>query len=321
MNNFTYYETLLSQGVLPEKDFFKEFSQDFLSWYDKIYYSYFLNQFAQEEDLIEIFFHSYSSIILKFFSKPSTHYTDIFFSEHEYCLFLQTFALKRKISWNQSQDFVCFFTEINLILFRVTLTFTVNGPKMFLRKIQSIPLSIHNFCVESTFVDSLILKKKNILIAGSTGSGKSSLLSSLLTFVPPEEHLVILEDHFELTCSLPLVTRLVGHDFSVLVPRSLRMTPDRIIIGEIRSNEVLGLQLVLNTGHQGVLATLHASSAVNALERLALLYTIYAKNLDYTLSLKLFCQNIHNVIFLHKGKIEQIIEVKGSLGDKVLYIE
>lgn len=321
MNNFIYYETLLSQGVLPEKDFFKEFSQDFSSWYDKIYYSYFLNQFAQEEDLVEIFFHNYSSIILKFFSKSLMHYTDVFFSENEYVLFLQTFALKRKISWNQTQDFVSFFTEIDSNLFRVTLSFTVNSPKMFLRKIQKTPLLINNFCTESTFVQNLILKKKNVLIAGSTGSGKSSLLSSLLNFIPKEEHIVILEDHFELTCSLPFTTRLVSHDFSVLVPRSLRMTPDRIIIGEIRSNEVLGLQLILNTGHQGVMATLHASSAVNALERLALLYTIYAKNLDYTLSLKLFCQNIHHVIFLQNGKIDHIIEVKGSLEDKVLYIE
>jgi Flp pilus assembly CpaF family ATPase len=192
---------------------------------------------------------------------------------------------------------------------------------MFLRKIQKTPLILKSFCEESSFIESLIVKKKNILIAGSTGSGKSSLLSSLLGFIPQEEHVIILEDHFELTCSLPFTTRLVGQDFSVLVPRSLRMTPDRIILGEIRSYEVLGLQLILNTGHQGVMATLHASSAVNALERLALLYTIYAKNLEYALSLKLFCQNIHHVIFLEKGRIETTIEIKGSLGDKVLYIE
>ncbi len=101
---------------------------------------------------------------------------------------------------------------------------------------------------------------------------------------------------------------------------SLRMSPDRIILGEIRSKEVESSLLAMNTGHNGFLTTIHANSAKDALTRLALLFKIYsAKDLSYELILKLVTQNIDYVIHMEDKKILEIIDVFGSNQENVFF--
>jgi pilus assembly protein CpaF len=118
----------------------------------------------------------------------------------------------------------------------------------------------------------------NILIAGGTGSGKTTLLNALSAFIPVEERIVTIEDAAELQLLQPHVVRLETRPPNIegkgritqrdLVRNSLRMRPDRIVVGEVRGDEVLDMLQAMNTGHDGSLTTVHANNSRDALHRL-----------------------------------------------------
>ena len=95
---------------------------------------------------------------------------------------------------------------------------------------------------------------------------------------------------------------------------SLRLRPDRIILGEIRSSEILPFVLAMNTGHKGMMSTIHADSGIDAVSRMALLFVIHGENqaFSYEMALKLICKNIDVVIFLKDKKIIEIIKIIGA---------
>ncbi len=133
---------------------------------------------------------------------------------------------------------------------------------------------------------SLVHAKKNIIVIGPTGTGKTSVLNSLLNEISPLERAVILEDSEELhlpnLMSVKMLTRssenpdLKSYDLADLLKQSLRMRPERIILGEIRGPEAKDLLMMLSTGHKGGLCTLHADSAQQALLRLEMLVQLGA---------------------------------------------
>jgi pilus assembly protein CpaF len=124
----------------------------------------------------------------------------------------------------------------------------------------------------------------NTLISGGTGSGKTTLLNTLSRFIPPEERLVTIEDSAELLLQQPHVVRLETRPANVegvgevaqrdLVRNSLRMRPDRIIVGEVRGPEALDMLQAMNTGHEGSLTTIHANDTRDALNRLEMMVTM-----------------------------------------------
>jgi len=132
----------------------------------------------------------------------------------------------------------------------------------------------------------LLERKANILIIGSTGSGKTSVLNALLQELPSSERCIVIEDTCEIELSkgssIRLLTRsdpatlLPTIDQAELIRQSLRLRPDRIVMGEIRGGEAKDLILALSTGHQGSISTLHASSPQQALTRLEMLVQLGA---------------------------------------------
>jgi pilus assembly protein CpaF len=129
----------------------------------------------------------------------------------------------------------------------------------------------------------------NMLIVGGTGSGKTTLLNALSAFIPVEERIVTIEDAAELQLLQPHVVRLETRPPNIegkgrvtqrdLVRNSLRMRPDRIIVGEVRADEVLDMLQAMNTGHDGSLTTVHANSPRDALHRLETLMLLSGVNL------------------------------------------
>ncbi len=124
----------------------------------------------------------------------------------------------------------------------------------------------------------LVENKKNILISGGTGTGKTTLLNILSDFIPDEERLIIIEDTAEIQIRKPNVVRFealnnkeLGKPIYIrdLVKASLRHRPDRIILGEIRGEEAFDLLQALNTGHSGSMSTIHANNSFLAISRLA----------------------------------------------------
>lgn len=180
---------------------------------------------------------------------------------------------------------------------------------------------------------SAVKKGDSLLISGATGSGKTTLANDLLAAVPSQERIIALEDTRELAPAHPhfltLVSRPPNSDgfgevtLRALLRQTLRMRPDRIILGECRGAEVLELLQALNTGHRGSMATLHANSPREALRRIELLCLLAAAGsvplgcIRELLSLGI--QWIVQVKRLPEGRmIQELWRVEGREGDTIL---
>jgi pilus assembly protein CpaF len=134
---------------------------------------------------------------------------------------------------------------------------------------------VANGTVSHAFRDQLteaVTRRQNILISGPTGSGKTTLVKALLDLVPEQERVLLIEDTAELPLDRPNRVRFTareGVSIRDLLKASLRLRPDRIVVGEVRDGAAYDLLQGLNTGHAGSISTLHASSASHALNRLA----------------------------------------------------
>ena len=173
-----------------------------------------------------------------------------------------------------------------------------------------------------------IEKKENILFAGATGSGKTTLLNDLVSFIPGHERIITLEDTAELCPQhehwLSLLSRTANADgfgevkLRDLVKQTLRMKPDRILVGECRGDEVIDLLQALNTGHRGTLSTIHSNSAKEAIKRLELLAMIAARGtIPATLMKELIANGIQKIAFLKDRKIESILQIEGFERDLI----
>lgn len=165
---------------------------------------------------------------------------------------------------------------------------SIDGPSISIRKFRKDPLTPAELVQLGTFNEDIcrilemaVQSRCNILVSGGTSSGKTSLLNALANFIPRQERIVTIEDTAELSLNHNHVVRLEsrpgGFDGTGLVTirdlmrNSLRMRPDRIIVGEVRSGEVLDLLQAMNTGHDGSMGTIHASSARECLYRAEML--------------------------------------------------
>jgi len=162
---------------------------------------------------------------------------------------------------------------------------SVNGPILTIRKFRKEIDEIEDLIGNGTltsymarFLDASVKAKLNILVCGGTGSGKTTLLNVLSNFIGKNERIITIEDAAELRLRGEHVISLETRDDSYqtgnlvtirdLVRNSLRMRPDRIIVGEVRGSEAFDMLQAMNTGHEGSLTTLHANSASDALYRL-----------------------------------------------------
>ena len=174
---------------------------------------------------------------------------------------------------------------------------SIGGPTLTIRKFNkwytsgelvesgSLPESVRDLIV------SLMMERKNGIIAGGTGSGKTTLMKALLDHVPASERLCVIEQPAELQILQPNTIRWEAVDAipgqvavtpSELLAAALRHRPDRIIMGEIRNEAGYDLLQAMNTGHGGTLSTIHASSAIDSLNRLANLALSARPNLNHS---------------------------------------
>jgi pilus assembly protein CpaF len=161
----------------------------------------------------------------------------------------------------------------------------VDGPSLTIRKFGRDPLTVHQLVELGSvtpagveFLARCVQGRCNVLISGGTGTGKTTLLNVLSSFIPDGERIVTIEDAVELQLRQRHVVRLESRPSNVegkgevtireLVRNALRMRPDRIIVGEVRSGEALDMLQAMNTGHEGSISTLHANSPRDALARL-----------------------------------------------------
>ena len=161
----------------------------------------------------------------------------------------------------------------------------INGPVLTIRKFKEELANIDDFLRSGTltaamarFLEACVQAKLNMIICGGTGSGKTTLLNVLSSFIGDNERIITIEDAAELHLKqnhvISLETRLTNYEgegevtIRDLVINSLRMRPDRIIVGEVRGKEAFDMLQAMNTGHTGSLTTMHANSSYDALNRL-----------------------------------------------------
>ena len=172
-------------------------------------------------------------------------------------------------------------SRVNVIIPPLSLV----GPCVTIRKFSKTPFSVENLISFGTldekmamFLRGCVKARVNVLVSGGTGSGKTTTLNVLSSFIPNGERIVTIEDAAELRLQQPHVVTLEGRPANIegkgqitirdLVRNALRMRPDRIIVGEVRSGEALDMLQAMNTGHDGSLTTAHANSPRDALSRL-----------------------------------------------------
>src|SRR5690242_5150805 len=204
---------------------------------------------------------------------------------------------------------------------RVVLTIRKFRPNWF-----TLEELVANGTVSCAFYDHLLLavgRRENILISGPTGSGKTTLVKALLDSIPEEERVILIEDTAELPLQRPNCVRFTareGVSVRVLLKASLRHRPDRIIVGEVRDGAAYDLLQALNTGHAGSISTLHASSAVHALNRLARLALQADTGLPFRSEERRVGDAIHYVA--HTGRsgsrreVTELIRVTGFHSDR-----
>jgi pilus assembly protein CpaF len=183
-----------------------------------------------------------------------------------------------------------------------------------------------------TLLSGCVKARLNVLISGGTGSGKTTLLNAMSSFIPSDERLITIEDAAELRLQQEHVVRLetrppnsegrgevVARD---LVKNALRMRPDRIIVGEVRSGEALDMLQAMNTGHEGSLSTIHANSPRDALARLETMILMAGTNLPNRAMREQIASALDVIVQVQRlsdggRRVTSIVEVVGMEGEIV----
>lgn len=227
-------------------------------------------------------------------------------------------------------------SRVNAVVAPVTL----DGPSITIRKFSKDKLTVDDLVrlgsmprTLADFLNACVVSRLNIVISGGTGAGKTTLLNILSGFIPEDERIVTIEDAAELQLHQDHIVRMETRPKSVdgkreitirdLVRNSLRMRPDRIVVGECRGGETLDMLQAMNTGHDGSLTTLHANSPRDALARMETM-TLMA-GLD--LPIKVIREQISSAIDLivqqtrlkdGSRKVTYVTEVIGMEGDTIV---
>ncbi len=216
---------------------------------------------------------------------------------------------------------------------------SVNGVTLTIRKFNSRNFGIEDLIQAGTLerwlahqLEGYVLARKNVLIAGSTGSGKTSMLNVLGKFIPSDERIVLIEDTSEIhMCQDNLVrfearqpqNGLPAVTIRDLLKASLRHRPDRLILGEIRGSEAFDLLQLLNTGHSGSLTTVHATSAKQALARFTSCVLQSGVDLPYRSVKTNVGDSVNVVVHLERrpGRrfVSEVIEIHGYDPDRDEY--
>jgi len=224
-------------------------------------------------------------------------------------------------------------SRVNIIINPLAL----NGPVMTIRKFAADPFTIDDLIEMGTctkkvaeFMKACVKGRLNIMTSGGTGTGKTTMLNVLSSFIPENERIITIEDAAELQLSQMHVIKLEARPPNIegkgevtirdLVRNALRMRPDRIIVGEVRGGEALDMLQAMNTGHDGSISTLHANAPRDVLSRIETMVLMAGVELPVRAIREQVSSAINMIIHLNRlkdgsRKIVKITEVQGMEGE------
>ena len=215
----------------------------------------------------------------------------------------------------------------------------LDGAAMSIRRFGVRPMQLEDLIRHGAFprdvmdfMAAAVQSRCNVLISGGTGSGKTTLLNCLSRYIPADERVITIEDAAELQLQQPHVVRLETRPANIegkgeiaqrdLVKNCLRMRPDRIIIGEVRSGEALDMLQAMNTGHDGSMTTVHANTTRDALARLEVMIAMAGYDLP-TRALRQQIASAINIVIQAsrlvggKRRVMKVSEITGMEGDNI----
>jgi len=215
----------------------------------------------------------------------------------------------------------------------------IDGASLSIRRFGADPVTWDDYiawksCTQEIrdFLEACVVGHLNVLIVGGTGCGKTTLLNNLSSFIPSTERIVTIEDAAELRLRQPHVVRLESRPANIegkgriairdLLINSLRMRPDRIVVGECRGPETLDMLQAMNTGHDGSLTTIHANSTRDAVQRVETMVMMAGFELPLRAIRQQFASAINLIVQAQRltggpRKIVSITEVQGMEGDVI----
>jgi len=183
------------------------------------------------------------------------------------------------------------------------------------------------------FFKSAVSARLNIVVSGGTGVGKTTFLNLLLQEIPTAERIISIEDTLELSFNLPNIVRLEASrkgllsgniiTMADLVKNTLRMRPDRIIIGEVRGAELFDLLSAMNTGHDGSMTSVHSNSPSECFQRMETLYLLSGYDVPHNVVRRQISSGVDFIVQLNRSRegerlVSEIVEVSGMEGDNIL---
>ncbi len=214
---------------------------------------------------------------------------------------------------------------------------SLNGPTLSIRRFGVNPLKLDDLLDFGALIPEMVellegavRAKLNVIISGGTGSGKTTLLNILTSFIPPAERIITIEDSAELILQQPHVVRLETRPPNIegsgaitqrdLLFNSLRMRPDRIILGEVRGAEALDMLQAMNTGHEGSLTTIHANTPRDAISRIETMVTMSGFDLPMRVIRQQISSAINIIVQANRlmdgtRRVISISEIVGMEGD------
>ena len=216
----------------------------------------------------------------------------------------------------------------------------LDGPSLSIRRFGRKRYNIEDLVEKKTlvpeivdFLRTIVKARLNVLVCGGTGSGKTTMLNCLSLFIPADERIVTIEDSAELMLQQPHVVRLETRPANVegkgevsqrdLVKNTLRMRPDRIIVGEVRGGEVFDMLQAMSTGHDGSIATVHANTPRDAMGRLEMMMLLSGVSIPQRAMRQQIASALNIIVHVSRlsdgtRKIMRISEISGMEGEMVM---
>lgn len=230
-------------------------------------------------------------------------------------------------------------SRINIVLSPVTVNDIVVTIRKFKKSIMDMDSlekagTINKKIAE--FIEICVKSRLNIIVSGATSTGKTTFLNVISNFIPPDERIVTIEETLELNLNLPHIIKLESRPPNLegkgeitirdLVRNSLRMRPDRIIVGEIRGAEAVDVLQAMNTGHSGSMTTVHSNSPKDLVSRLETMILMSKLNLTPSTARRMIASSIDLIIHLGKMKngkrillkISELINKNESIGSNTI---
>ena len=227
-------------------------------------------------------------------------------------------------------------SRVNAIIHPLSLS----GPCLTIRKFSKDPFTVPDLIRFNSlaqpiadFLQAAVRLRKNMVVAGGTGTGKTTLLNVISSFIPDDERIVTIEDAAELRLGQQHVIRLEARPPNIegkgaitirdLVRNALRMRPDRIVVGEVRGGEALDMLQAMNTGHEGSLTTVHANSPRDVISRLETMVLMSNMDLPIKAIREQIGSAVHLIVHIQRysdgtRKVGRVSEVTGLEGEQLV---